>query len=68
MTHGPGRHPNKFVVTCGVDNFRRVLLPGGALICLSCDRAYGKDGTLRGPDSAATAREAPLALGPFWTP
>lgn len=66
MTHGPGRHPNRFRVECGADGFRRVIMPGNVLICLSCDRAYNNDGQLVGPGNAATARDVPVALGPIW--
>lgn len=66
MTYGAGRHPNKFRVECPYDQFRRVILPGNVLVCLSCDRGYNNDGQLVGPGHAATARDVPVALGPVW--
>lgn len=48
--------------------FRRVILPGGVLACLLCDRSYSKDNTLAGPGHAPTAEEPPVTNGPFWDP
>lgn len=66
MTYGQGRHPNRFRVECPADSFRRVLLPGDILICLSCDRAYNVDLQLVGPINQV--REVPFSDGPLWPP
>ncbi len=68
MTYGAGRHPNKFRVECPACQMRRVILPGGVLACLICDRTYNNDGLLAGPGNAATAMEPPTSNGPFWDP
>jgi hypothetical protein len=68
VTYGAGRHPNRFLVECPACQFRRVILPGGVLVCLLCDRSYSKDNTLAGPGNAPTAEEPPITNGPFWDP
>jgi hypothetical protein len=47
---------------------RRVILPGGVVACLICDRTYNNDGLLAGPGNAATAMEPVTNHGPFWDP